>query len=56
MQNPITKLKLPKFMHFAKFSNVKFLSDHFHYHFAIYKSYTRNQESMYREALLSNIY
>lgn len=52
------KVKLPKFMHFAKFSKVKFLPDHFHYHFynAIYKSQTCNQEPMYRETLLSNIY
>lgn len=34
-------------MHFAMFSKAKFLSDHFHYHSATYKSFTCNQEPVY---------
>lgn len=48
MQNPIPRLKLPTFMHFAMFSKAKFLSDHFQYHSATYKSYTCNQEPVHR--------
>lgn len=45
---PNTKAKITDVYAFCNVSKAKFLSDHFQYHSATYKSYTCNQEPVHR--------